>query len=267
MTANGSGRCSRQCAASTHVELVVGERIREAREVVDHVGAVLGEEVDVDVAVLRERAGAEVELLHAATASRVGTAGRVRAAAKASCQSWNMSSVQSCLRWSRAPARCSCTSRSTSRGVEEALRREPRRREQVEQRLAQARLQPRGDGDAEALLLARRDAGRAAASRERALEQHLACRAAQLEVRRHAARNSTSVWSRNGARTSSEASMLARSVFTRMSSGEIGLRVEVDQPCRAARARDAVVVQRRGRRRTGRRRVGAREQRRAARRA
>ena len=83
--------------------------------------------------------------------------------------------------------------------VEEALRDEPRRREQVEQRLAQARLQPRGHGDAEALLLALRDAGRQQLA-DGALEQHLAGAAAQLQVRRHAARGTRRACGRGTAR-------------------------------------------------------------------
>ena len=219
ITANGSGRCSRQCAASTRSNSSSAKGYGNDAQVVDHVGAVGRGEVDVDVAVLRERAGAEVELLHAA----IAVAGRARRRscarrAKPSSQSWNMSSVQSCLRWSRVPARCSCTRRSTSRGVEQALADEPRRREQVEHRLAQAGLQPLGDRDAEALLLAARRCPAAAARRRRASAAPSPVRPRSFRCGGTRARNSTSVWSRNGARTSSEASMLARSVFTRMSS-------------------------------------------------
>ena len=104
------------------------------------------------------------------------------------------------------------------RGVEDALRRQARGGQLVLQRLAQLALQPRRDRDAEALL--RRDS-RCRAADVRAIARLSRCFVSKRRSLRRAGtrpRNSTSSTSRNGARTSSEQAMLARSTFTRMSS-------------------------------------------------
>ena len=100
------------------------------------------------------------------------------------CQSWKTKSVQSCLRWSRRPARCSDTSRSTS----------PDRRcpaaealggKLVLERLAQLGLEParRSGCRSPSSRVRRCPAGRT--SRHRALEEVLRLEAAELEPRRH----------------------------------------------------------------------------------
>ena len=84
--------------------------------------------------------------------------------------------------------------------------------------LAQLALEPGGDRDAEALL---RRGSRSPPADVRAIARLSRCFVSKRRSLRRAGtrpRNSTSSTSRNGARTSSEHAMLARSTFTRMSS-------------------------------------------------
>ena len=92
------------------------------------------------------------QLWHRRWVEAPALAGRAGASTQRRCQSWNTNSVHSGLRWSRRPARCSETSRCTSRGSKIPCARSALGRELVLQRLAQLALEPFGDRDPEALL-------------------------------------------------------------------------------------------------------------------
>ena len=78
--------------------------------------------------------------------------GRRPSASQWSYQSWNIRRVQSGLRWSRTPARCSPIRRATSSGRNSPCRSSRSRAEEPVEQRGQRPAEPAGDRDAEPLL-------------------------------------------------------------------------------------------------------------------